>query len=49
VVFFCGGGAFALASLGLAVWALTPPKIPPLRLAPIVGAGRAGLAVGGAW
>ena len=49
VVTFWGGGVFALMSVGLAVWALTPPRIPPLRLAPIVGTGRAGLAVGGAW
>jgi len=46
---FVGGGVFALATVGLGVWAAGSPKAAPVRVAPIVGAGTGGLLIGGTW
>jgi hypothetical protein len=53
-VSFVAGGTFALATAGLGVWTALAPKAgadtkPTVRVAPVVGAGEAGIVVVGRW
>jgi len=50
LVSFVAGGAFALTSAGLGVWAgLSPKRVARVRVAPVVGAGQGGILVVGSW
>jgi hypothetical protein len=46
---FLAGGAFAVASVGLGIWAAAGPTVGPVRVAPAIGAAHVGLIAEGAW